>query len=651
MAKVEKLLGVKKKKTALAGSPEGETNGLDGDTCTDKDVCKSPIISEKLVSNSVDVSCVDGNGSTPLILGAFHGHKEIVYTLLLYSADINAQDYQGNTALHMAAWQNRSDVVEVLVQNGADVNKKNMNGYTALHFASQYCAPGKLFTIARILQGNADVLIENKDGDTALDLAARFDKREVVSMFVDSTSDVLLSSHPLVMAAHAGRSEVVEILLDARMDPNLMDKKTQSYPIHEAVRFFRLKIAKLLLEFGASLDMTNVNQETPTSIALTLPEAKQLEFIQLFEDSRAWERRVPKVNLERSQSCEELESSAEVPTTSIVYPLLRNKKSWLRNTREHCSIVSDKNPCTNLLDGNLQSVWSVRSPGGEWVAFDLHSEYALNGVRIYGWGNKQMLRQFTMEMGESLSGPWTQVGKYCCDLHGSEDLEDAPVPQDIKGFYGCSRFWRFTACSNYGDPVTCFHGIQFFGIELGVLDWFQDLDAMKYCKMFVERGCNQLTDLATLTEEKVHELVVLPGHRKKLIISLKKLRNEVATITRLEWSRPPVNRIVVGSCLPSFSIRGDPYCTKRVKLIAHGNPVITGETVVDLVPQENGKPSKAYFKDICLSPAGKYCFEVQSEADPTVLVRATEPIVVAPAPKRGEELDKAFDDIQCLLSF
>ena len=79
----------------MAGSPEGETNGLDGDTCTDKDVCKSPIISEKLVSNSVDVSCVDGNGSTPLILGAFHGHKEIVYTLLLYSADANAQDYQG----------------------------------------------------------------------------------------------------------------------------------------------------------------------------------------------------------------------------------------------------------------------------------------------------------------------------------------------------------------------------------------------------------------------------------------------------------------------------------------------------------------------------------------------------------------------------
>ena len=77
----------------------------------------------------------------------------------------------------MAAWQNKSDVVEVLVENGIDVNKRNAKGSTALHFASQFCVPGKLFTIARILQGNADPMIGNEDGDTALDLAARFDKR------------------------------------------------------------------------------------------------------------------------------------------------------------------------------------------------------------------------------------------------------------------------------------------------------------------------------------------------------------------------------------------------------------------------------------------------------------------------------------------
>ena len=62
----------------------------------DKEVPKnSSVILEKSHATSVDVNCVDGNGSTPLILGAFHGHRDVVYTLLLYSADINVQDNQG----------------------------------------------------------------------------------------------------------------------------------------------------------------------------------------------------------------------------------------------------------------------------------------------------------------------------------------------------------------------------------------------------------------------------------------------------------------------------------------------------------------------------------------------------------------------------
>ena len=66
-------------------------------------------------------------------------------------------------------------------------------------------------------------------------------------------------------------------------------------------------------------------------------------------------------------------------------------------------MVSMDHPCTALLDGNLDTFWMIPEAGGyNWVVFDFGSPFLLNGVRIYGWEDKETLRHFTMETGESL---------------------------------------------------------------------------------------------------------------------------------------------------------------------------------------------------------------------------------------------------------
>ena len=40
--------------------------------------------------------------------------------------------------------------------------------------------------------------------------------------------------------------------------------------------------------------------------------------------------------------------------------------------------------------------------GYNWVVFDFGSPFMLNGVRIYGWEDTQMVRQFIVETGETL---------------------------------------------------------------------------------------------------------------------------------------------------------------------------------------------------------------------------------------------------------
>ena len=71
-----------------------------GETSTDPDNPDSPaapplLIQTKTESVHVDVDCRDENGSTPLILAALNGHKDVVYTLLQYSANVHRKDTQG----------------------------------------------------------------------------------------------------------------------------------------------------------------------------------------------------------------------------------------------------------------------------------------------------------------------------------------------------------------------------------------------------------------------------------------------------------------------------------------------------------------------------------------------------------------------------
>ena len=53
------------------------------------------LIQAKIQSVYVDVDCRDENGSTPLILAALNGHRDVVYTLLHYSANVQLKDPQG----------------------------------------------------------------------------------------------------------------------------------------------------------------------------------------------------------------------------------------------------------------------------------------------------------------------------------------------------------------------------------------------------------------------------------------------------------------------------------------------------------------------------------------------------------------------------
>jgi TonB family protein len=88
-----------------------------------------------LKHNRKMVSSKDNNGSTPLHLAAWNGHKDIVELLLANKADVNAKDTMGFTPLHRAAINGHKDVVELLLAHKADVSAKINEGMTPLDMA------------------------------------------------------------------------------------------------------------------------------------------------------------------------------------------------------------------------------------------------------------------------------------------------------------------------------------------------------------------------------------------------------------------------------------------------------------------------------------------------------------------------------------
>jgi TonB family protein len=132
-----------------------------------------------LENNRKMVSSKDNNGSTPLHLAAWNGHKDIVELLLANKADVNAKDTMGFTPLHRAAITGHKDVVELLLDKGANVNAKDNGGWTPLHRAAMN---GHKDVVELLLANKADVSAKINEGMTPLDMAVSKDHNDIVAL-------------------------------------------------------------------------------------------------------------------------------------------------------------------------------------------------------------------------------------------------------------------------------------------------------------------------------------------------------------------------------------------------------------------------------------------------------------------------------------
>ncbi|CAL1299956.1 unnamed protein product [Larinioides sclopetarius] len=284
---------------------------------------------ELLFESGVDIkSLLD---TTALHFAAEEGHADVVEFLLDKGADINAQDENGDTALHLSSSKVHKEVVELLIERKADIlikNKKSAfpleiivkngmsnflinkkvaidfsyaydesplhigalygdtkfvnyciqrgcpvdirtkSGSTALHLATIACRPE---VVSLLITNGSDIDAEDQNGDTALKHAINSNSKEILALLIKKETKLSDDKERNFFhyAVAQGYEDTLDFFLSRNANVGTHNSQISKFPLHEAVYFGHVSIAKKLLDKVKrdEINVRNENLETPLLIA------------------------------------------------------------------------------------------------------------------------------------------------------------------------------------------------------------------------------------------------------------------------------------------------------------------------------------------------------------------------------------------------
>jgi ankyrin repeat protein len=193
--------------------------------------------------------------------------------LLDHGADKEVRGDLGKTPLHSACYQHHAPVVKLLLDRGCAVEKKDLWGNTPLHAAAENIA-----CVRHLVAAKADVNATNRAGATPLFLAAYNNAREPAEFLLAHEARLDLSSASILGEADAVRKLVAEDR--SRLDKTY-DNGLKETPLMLAARAGRADVVRLLLELGAAYEPAKVSYPSPMHLAAMYGRT---DVIQLFLD-------------------------------------------------------------------------------------------------------------------------------------------------------------------------------------------------------------------------------------------------------------------------------------------------------------------------------------------------------------------------------
>jgi ankyrin repeat protein len=148
-------------------------------------------------------------------IAAAAGYADILKLLLERGVPVDfASSTNGGTLLHLAAFHDQTNTLEILIRAGANVSLVDESGFTALHWAAMEGATGAAaFLLKHKADPNAHVVQPEYASGPA------FMMRQGLSVIGDT---------PLHLAALAGQTNIVQLLLKSKADVNAVNAMSQT---------------------------------------------------------------------------------------------------------------------------------------------------------------------------------------------------------------------------------------------------------------------------------------------------------------------------------------------------------------------------------------------------------------------------------------
>lgn len=238
---------------------------IGADPCDDKDLTSSDV------------------GWLPLVDCTFRGHIKSVRVLLDSDADPNQPGPRGfNTALRYAAVYSYPRIARALLEKGADPNHHLLRLPILVDIAGDpdVSAGTKVELINLMVEFGARVDAADEDGKTALMHAIEAGVESVVACLlelgasVDAEDD--FKRRPLHLAAEKGSETILERILNKNPNLDCLDTSGRT-ALSRAVGFPDL--ARILLEKGASPDLTEYRDFTPLALSAEGGFTKTVELL------------------------------------------------------------------------------------------------------------------------------------------------------------------------------------------------------------------------------------------------------------------------------------------------------------------------------------------------------------------------------------
>ncbi|CAF2152711.1 unnamed protein product [Rotaria magnacalcarata] len=535
---------------------------------------------------------------TPLMIATGKGSYEKLKVLLVHGADPNKQCATGDTALNLAVHRQKYPIVDLLLQYYANPNVYNQSGKTALHRAVMSYPDENAHYIQVLLDARADPNIEDRNQRKPLDEAILANKPGMVEVLLIHDRTLAKRAYrAAIIAARLGHDKCMEILLNYGMDPNISDR-TNVTPLHVAVRSLKLATVRLLVVNGADQNIANNRGETAFAIAEHLQPDQQQNFIDALI-------RTPQ------RTSIDFHTYPTGNDTSYMFPLLRSHSNWTLDSEKYRSPTAENSSVQNLLDISPETYWTCLLARNGWVVFDLKHEYSINGIRIVGCENQSAPRNGRIDVSNSFNGPWLKIIDFTCVL-SQGNKNDFYFPS-VK-----TRFIRVHILDNYGGMDIRIKVIGFFGVDMSLVDLLREYKLENSLNTLL---ANNINDLEILDEQRD---AILNSSDKYLDVNdhfrfihlTQALRSP--RLTFLKWSNPPKTTAIAGEKLKTFSVIGDEGVTDRVKLEEkHENsPQATTILMRDLEPIQGH--SLVDFPDYTFKYPGRYKIRVISLETPDI---------------------------------